>query len=165
MIELKTEAELYGESLDRFRQENNLPSSLFTEPDHVGIRAEPEELEQAVEVDRTYRLNENGGKLDAARLAGELSIGRFGVEWVELINGSGEHKPGALRYLQFCSQDLETVCSTLRARRVDYRLQPNSGHPFVSMVVNTSGQELRFSAQPLPNVIAYEVEKGNAQFV
>ena len=167
----------YANLLAQFIADNKLPYVWFNVPDHLAIKcASGQEYEDEIEGWRSKttqgmisQITMDGRRLGTAELKTAIKVGNLGeVTWLEIMQPRPE-KEGkdyvGLEHMEFCYPDFAEVTRHVEAHGVDYKMEENSGHAWVNIVLNKSGQELKINNRTLADVVPQEIKDGVAAWV
>ncbi len=165
----------YGEELQRFVSEYDLPDAWFVEPDHIAFKASDSssfgELIKNFEPisSRISAMRMDGRRLATAELSTSVQVLGFGaVRLVELMEPRPE-KVGTdyvgLEHMEFYYPNFEEVKTQLDTRKIAYTEQSNSGHAWINVVLNTAGQELKLNNKLLADTVADEISRGETEVI
>lgn len=165
----------YGEELQQFVAEHNLPLVWFAEPDHVAFKAgDSSSFELLIESfepisSRISAIHMDGRRLATAELNTSVQVLGFGaVRLVELMEPRPE-KVGVdyvgLEHMEFYYPNFEEVKTRLDTHKIAYSEQSNSGHSWINIVLNAAGQELKLNDKLLADTVAEEITRGETEVI
>jgi len=165
----------YARSLEDFVDQYDLPKKWFYKPDHLALKClDNEHYNEAVQAWQTAASQMsyvwlNGRRLASAHLQQPLRLGAFGsVEWLEIMEPRPE-KVGkdtvGIDHVEFNFPDFASAKEVLDDRGVVYELQSNPNHEWLIIVINQLGQELKLNNRSLANIVAHELETGQAEML
>jgi len=171
---LERAAKAYGEVLEKFCLEHELPSEWFAHPDHLAVKcADRDHYRSVVEQAKPYsrEMTEvplNGRFLATAKLADMLSLGKYGeIDWLEIMEPRPEMvgvDVVGVDHAEFYFADFETVIDELDIKNISFECQSNPAHAWVSFQI-ADNLELKLNDAPLDDVVEHELAEKTARII
>lgn len=160
--------------LTHFARGKKMPTLLFDKPDHIALHASNirdfdrrvKEIERQSE-ELIFR-EAHDRFIITAKLAGPLALADIGrIHWVEIIEPIEEEaKVGLIGgdHVEFLYPDFSGVRELLKNRNIDYRIDEDP-QPRIKVPYGKNGDEIRFTSQPIGEILAQDIELGEATAV
>lgn len=172
--QLQNDAELYATFLSAFIGTYKLDSLFSGKPvDHIAVKAAGlDDFERYLEsitpfANLVVRSEVNSRWLVTARLIKAVNLGTYGpVSYVELMQpkpGSNPNGLVGLDHVEFVNPNFNQIDARLWQVKAGKKLQSNSNHSAIVVVINSKGQEVKFTNTTLLEINQKEVKEGRAE--
>jgi hypothetical protein len=173
-MNLSQEAAHYSVTLAAYEAANKIPYGLFSNPDHIALKAGGiKQFETMVHdisgiADEMYCLDDKGRFVVAAKLAGSMAVGMHGrVRWLEIKEPqqSRTSEVVGVEHTEFFLPDFNGALAILKRKGLEPQVQSDGDHHRINLVFNSDRQELRLTDTPIAAIVSEKLEADEAYII